>query len=89
MNPSLDSMKSAPGEPIPLIDTRVLIRYIGDLEREVRSLEEEVAAGDQDHSIPSSRVSPAPVEHTVSLDHQDHSPNFIEGGGLRLDSPQI
>ncbi|KAJ5280931.1 hypothetical protein N7478_006303 [Penicillium angulare] len=57
-------------------------QYIGDLEQEVRSLEEELAAGDQSHSIPTVTASAEHAEHIGSHEGREPSPNFIEGGGL-------
>lgn len=62
---------------IPLYHTR----YIGDLEQQVKSLENELAAARRiGHA---SREPSAPAGPSDSQDHREHSPNFIEGGGIR------
>ncbi|KGO44871.1 Transcription factor, fungi [Penicillium expansum] len=55
-------------------------QYIGDLEQRVKSLENELAAARRiGHA---SREPSAPAGPSDSQDHREHSPNFIEGGGI-------
>ncbi|KAJ5331443.1 hypothetical protein N7476_001226 [Penicillium atrosanguineum] len=55
-------------------------QYIGDLEQEVKLLEERLAAAGPND--PVSRASPATEGPSNSQDRPEHSPNFIEGGGI-------
>ncbi|KAJ5614023.1 hypothetical protein N7528_007677 [Penicillium herquei] len=60
---------------------KVIPRYIGELEQEVKSLEEELAASRSNELI--SRESPTPLGPSHRQDRREHSPNFVEGGGIR------
>ncbi|KAJ5812470.1 hypothetical protein N7474_008771 [Penicillium riverlandense] len=66
--------------PATTTNTNKIIRYIDDLEQEVKSFEEKLATINQNE--PVSRASPAPVGPSNLQDHREHSPNFIEGGGI-------
>lgn len=86
--PPLSLLWSLPNECIDIP------RYIGDLEQEIKNLEEQIAASDATNSLPST---PTPV-HTRIPGHTNsrilqrdilpgrrerHSSNFVEGGGIR------
>ncbi|KAJ5725452.1 uncharacterized protein N7483_006809 [Penicillium malachiteum] len=69
---------------------KVIPRYIGELEQEVKSLEEELAESRSHELI--SQESSTPLGPSNPQDRREHSPNFVEGGGIRwIDSkdPEI
>lgn len=71
-----------------------IFRYIGDLEQEIKNLEDQITASETINSLPST---PTPVNIQVSGDtdsqisrremiperRERHSSNFVEGGGIR------